>query len=98
MNNHRKLEYENHNGMYVTNISLISAGAILKANEGCLILRLNSLIMNSLSYYYLEKILLSNKVTIDSNKSLVEFININGLKPKPIPIKVKVILIGDYDS
>ena len=92
------VEYENHNGMYVTNISLISAGAILKANEGCLILRLNSLIMNSLSYYYLEKILLSNKVTIDSNKSLVEFININGLKPKPIPIKVKVILIGDYDS
>ena len=92
------IEYENHNGMYVTNISLISAGAVLKANEGCLILRLNSLIMNSLSYYYLKKILLSNKVTIDSNKNLVEFININGLKPKPIPIKVKVILIGDYDS
>ena len=92
------VEYENHNGMYVTNISLISAGAVLKANEGCLILRLNSLIMNSLSYYYLKKILLSNKVTIDSNKNLVEFININGLKPKPIPIKVKVILIGDYDS
>ena len=92
------IEYENHNGMYVTNISLISAGAILKANEGCLILRLNSLLMNPSSYYYLEKILLSNKVSIDSNKNLVEFININGLKPKSIPINVKVILIGNYEA
>lgn len=91
-------EYENHNGIYTTNLSLISAGAILKANEGCLILRLNSLAMNPSSYYYLEKILLSNTVTIDSNKSMVEFININGLKPKSIPIKVKVILIGDYNA
>ena len=90
------IEYENHNGMYTTNISLISAGSILKANEGCLILRLSSLAVNNLSYYYLKKILLSNKVSFDTNKSYLEFININGLKPKSIPIKLKVILIGDW--
>lgn len=92
------IEYENHNGMYTTNISLISAGSILKANEGCLILRLSSLAVNTLSYYYLKKILLSNKVSFDTNKSYLEFININGLKPKPIPVKFKVILIGDYET
>ena len=92
------IEYENHNGMYTTNISLISAGSILKANEGCLILRLSSLAVNTLSYYYLKKILLSNKVSFDTNKSYPEFININGLKPKPIPVKFKVILIGDYET
>lgn len=92
------IEYENHNGMYTTNINLITAGSILKANEGCLILRLNSLAANPLSYYYLKKILLSGYVSFDSNKSYMEFININGLKPKPISIKVKVILIGDYES
>ena len=92
------IEYENHNGMYTTNISLISAGSILKANEGCLILRLSSLAVNNLSYYYLKKILLSNKVSFDTNKSYLEFININGLKPKSIPIKLKVILIGDYET
>ena len=84
--------------MYTTNISLISAGSILKANEGCLILRLSSLAVNNLSYYYLKKILLSNKVSFDTNKSYLEFININGLKPKSIPIKLKVILIGDYET
>ena len=92
------IEYENHNGMYTTNISLINAGAILKANEGCLILRLSSLAVNTLSYYYLKKILLSNKVSFDTNKSYLEFININGLKPKPIPVRFKVILIGDYET
>ncbi|CAM2076391.1 MAG: AAA family ATPase [uncultured Clostridium sp.] len=92
------IEYENHNGMYTTNISLISAGSILKANEGCLILRLSSLAVNTLSYYYLKKILLSNKVSFDTNKSYLEFINISGLKPKPIPVKFKVILIGDYET
>ena len=92
------IEYENHNGMYTTNISLISAGSILKANEGCLILRLSSLAVNNLSYYYLKKSLLSNKVSFDTNKSYLEFININGLKPKSIPIKLKVILIGDYET
>lgn len=92
------IEYENHNGMYTTNISLISAGSILKANEGCLILRLSSLAVNNLSYYYLKKILLSNTVSFDTNKSYLEFININGLKPKSIPVKFKVILIGDYET
>ncbi|MEN8078195.1 AAA family ATPase [Clostridioides difficile] len=92
------IEYENHNGMYTTNISLISAGSILKSNEGCLILRLSSLAVNNLSYYYLKKILLSNTVSFDTNKSYLDFININGLKPKSIPVKFKVILIGDYET
>ena len=92
------IEYENHNGMYTTNISLINAGSILKANEGCLILRLSSLAVNNLSYYYLKKILLSNMVSFDTNKSYLEFININGLKPQPIPVKFKVIIIGDYET
>ena len=51
-----------------------------------------------MSYYYLKKILLSNTLSFDTNKSYLEFININGLKPNPIPVKVKVIIVGDYES
>ena len=92
------IEYENHNGAYTTDISLINAGSILKANEGCLILRLSSLATNPLSYYYLKKILLSNTLSFENNKSYMEFINVSGLKPSPIQVKVKVIIIGDYES
>lgn len=91
------IEYENHNGVYTTDISLVTPGAIIKANEGCLILRLSALANNQYSYYCLKKTLLSNKVSYDTSKNYVELLSINGLKPEPIPVKVKVILIGDYN-
>lgn len=92
------MEYENHNGVYTTDISLINAGTLLKANGGCLIIRISSLATNSYSYYHLKKALITNKITYDISKSYVEVISISGLKPQPIPIDVKVILIGDQET
>lgn len=92
------VEYENHNGNYSTDLSLITPGSILLANEGCLIVRLSQLIANNASYYYLKKSLMSGKVNLDSSRSYLEVLSINGLKPKPIPIKVKVVIVGDYES
>lgn len=92
------IEYENHNGVYTTDISLINPGTLLKANGGCLIVRVSSLANNSYAYYHLKKALISNKITYDNSKSYVEVISINGLKPQPIPIDVKVILIGDQET
>ena len=92
------LEHENHNGVYKTDISLINAGSILKANGGCLIIRMNSLATNGYAYYYLKKALMTNKVTYDASKAYLEIISINTLKPEPIPIDVKVILIGDMET
>ncbi|WP_459480373.1 AAA family ATPase [Clostridium saccharoperbutylacetonicum] len=92
------IEYRNSNGGYSTDISLISAGSLLKANEGCLILRMSSLISSGLSYYYLKKALIHGKVSYNYTRSYLEVISIAGLKPEPIPINLKVILIGDYES
>ena len=92
------IEYENHNGLYSTDLSLINPGSMLQANEGCIIIRLNQLAMNNYSYYYLKKTLMSGKVSIDSSRGYLDIISINGVKPKAVPIDVKVILIGDYES
>lgn len=92
------IEYENHNGLYSTDLSLINPGSMLQANEGCIIIRLNQLAMNNYSYYYLKKTLMSGKVNIDSSRGYLDIISINGVKPKAVPIDVKVILIGDYES
>lgn len=92
------VEYENHNGVYTSDISLISPGSLLLANEGCIILRLSQLIMNGYSYYYLKKTLMNGKVSIDSSRSYLDMLSINGLKPKAIPVNVKVVIIGDYES
>lgn len=92
------IEYESQNGNYITDLSFITPGSLLEANEGCVIIRLNRLIQNSNSYYYLKKALMSGKLNFDSNRNYLELLSINGLKPEPIPISVKVIIIGDYES
>lgn len=92
------LEYENNNGVYTTEISLINPGSLIKANGGCLILRMSSLASNVYSYHNLKKSLITNKITYDASKSYMELISINGLKPESIPINVKVILIGDQET
>ncbi|MGL4774101.1 MAG: AAA family ATPase [Clostridium sp.] len=92
------VDYENQNGTYLTDLSLINPGSILKANEGCLILRLSQLINNGYSYYYLKKMLMTGKVNLDTSKSYLELFSINPIKPKPISFKCKIILIGDYES
>jgi predicted ATP-dependent protease len=92
------IEYENHNGTYVTDVSLITGGSLLQANEGCLIVRANSLLNHPSSYYYLKNTLLSEKVKFDYNRGYLELLSLGGLKPDPININVKVILIGDYET
>ena len=92
------IEYENHNGSYSTELSFITPGSLLLANQGCLIIRLSQLIINNASYYYLKKSLMAGNINIDTARSYLDILSINGLKPKAIPIKLKVILIGDYES
>lgn len=92
------IEYENNNGSYSTDLSLIHPGSILLANEGCIIIRLNQLVLNSFSYYSLKKTLVTGKVQIDTSRNYLDILSINGLKPKNIKVNIKVILIGDYES
>lgn len=90
------MEYENKNGAYSSDISLIKSGSLLKANQGCLILRANDLLNNQSAYHYLKKSLMGEKINFDYNKGYLELLSLSGLKPQTIDIKAKVILIGDY--
>ena len=92
------IDYENRGNTYVTDVTQIKAGSLIMANEGCLILRLNSLFNGVNVYYYLMKALFTGKVSYDFNKSYLEVLSLNGLTPEPIPLNTKVILIGDYAS
>lgn len=92
------IEYENRNGSYFTDTSLIKGGALHRANEGCLILRASSLLSNPSAYYYLKKSLISGKVDLDYSRNYIELLSLSGLKPEPVKIKEKVIMIGDYET
>ncbi|KHD38279.1 ATP-dependent protease [Clostridium acetobutylicum] len=92
------IEYQNHGGNYVTDVSLIKAGSLLKANEGCVIIRIKDLIEKPMAYYYLKKVLLNGTVRLDYTKDHLELISLRGLNPEPIQVDLKIILIGDYET
>lgn len=92
------IEYESHNGGYISQLSLITPGNLIMANEGCIIIRLSQLVNNVYSYYCLKKTLITGKASIDSGKNYLDILSISGLKPEAVPVNVKVILIGDYES
>lgn len=92
------MEYENHNGVYTTDVSLIKSGSMLRANEGCLIIKMSNLLNHPSSYYYLKKTILTEKIDYNYNKGYFELLSLSTLKPEPIKIREKVILIGDYET
>jgi predicted ATP-dependent protease len=92
------IEYENKNGTYVTDASLIRPGSLLKANGGILVLRVSSLLSNKGAYYYLKKSIISGKVDLNYNRGYLELLSLSGLKPEPIEFNEKIILIGDYST
>ncbi|MBU3180107.1 AAA family ATPase [Clostridium psychrophilum] len=93
------IEYENHKGVYSTDIGFIKSGSLLKANEGCLVIRMNTLASNPLGYLNLKKALLTGEVDVACNIRHYELIALsNTLNPQPISFKTKIILIGDYET
>ncbi|NMM61428.1 AAA family ATPase [Clostridium sp. P21] len=91
------IEYESKNGVYYTDINLIKAGSLLKANGGCIIIRASSLLNNPSSYYHLKKSIMSGKVDLDYNRGYLEFLSLSGLKPEPVKFSEKILIIGDYN-
>ncbi|APM38565.1 AAA family ATPase [Clostridium kluyveri] len=92
------VEYENINGTYTTGVNLIRPGSLLKANGGCLILRVSSLLNNKSAYYYFKKSIISGKIDLNYDRGYLELLSLSGLKPEPIKFNEKIILIGDYNT
>lgn len=89
------MEKEAQFGVLTTDFTLIRAGSVHKANGGYLVLRVEALLQNSLSWDSLKRALTSGKATVEEPAERLGFISIKSLKPEPIPLNVKVILVGN---
>ena len=90
-----KLEYENQYGMLKTDYTMLKSGTIHKANGGYLILQAQDLLTNQPCYDALKKALSIEEISIDNNMDHRSNLVMISLKPEPIPLHLKVILIGD---
>lgn len=90
-----RMEKEAQFGMLTTDFTMIHGGSLHKANGGYLALRVEALLQNPLSWDSLKRALTSGEVTVEEPGERLGFISIKGLKPEPIPLDIKIVLIGN---
>ena len=81
-------------GSAVTNFQMIKAGAIHRANGGYLILDCREVLFNIFTYEALKRCIRNREVKIEDFAEQFRLIATVSLKPQPIPLDCKIVLIG----
>ena len=82
-------------GALVTEFTLIRSGALHQANGGYLIINARKLLMQPYSWEGLKRALRSGDIHIESPGQAYGLISTVALEPQPIPLDVKVVLLGE---
>lgn len=90
-----RVEYETRMGMMSTDFTMIKAGAVHRANGGYLIMNARDVLTNIGAWEALKRILKTQKLFVENLSEQYGMTAMATLKPKPVPIDVKVILIGN---
>jgi lon-related putative ATP-dependent protease len=90
-----KVEHRSEMGALVTDFRLIRSGALLEANGGYLILDMHRVLGRPFVWDALKQALFAKQVRIESPGETWGLVSTTTLKPEPIPLSVKVILIGE---
>jgi lon-related putative ATP-dependent protease len=91
-----KIEYKSHMMSTMTDFTMIKPGAIHKANGGYLILQAKDLLMDPFAWGTLKKALKYKEAVVENIGEQSRYVPTVTLKPQPIPLNVKIILIGSY--
>ncbi|HII95812.1 MAG TPA: AAA family ATPase [Candidatus Methanofastidiosum sp.] len=90
-----RIEKEAQFGMLTTDFTMIRGGSIHKANGGYLVIPAEELVKNLFSYDGLKRALSSEEAIVEEAGERLGFITTKGLRPAPIPLNAKVVIIGN---
>lgn len=89
-----KIEYRSQVLALSTNFTMIKAGAIHRANGGYLILQAKDVLSDPFAWDTLKKALKYRQAVVENIGEQYRLLPTATLRPEPIPLNVKVILIG----
>ncbi|MBO6244074.1 MAG: AAA family ATPase, partial [Clostridia bacterium] len=92
-----KLEYENYFGSLKTDHTMLKSGLLHEANGGYIIFQAKDLLTNGACYEALKKALRVKELSIENTQDQRSSMVMVSLKPEPIPLDLKVILIGNSE-
>lgn len=90
-----RIDHLVHMGTLVSNFTLIRAGALHRANGGFLVLDAVKLLSQPFAWEGLKRALKSGRLRIESLSELIGVTGSVQLEPEPLPLDLKVILIGE---
>ncbi|TXH01764.1 MAG: ATP-binding protein [Rhodocyclaceae bacterium] len=90
-----RIEHHVHMGTLLSNFTLIKAGALHRANGGFLVLDARKLLSEAYAWDGLKRMLRARQIRIESLAELVGLSSTVQLEPEPVPLDLKVILIGE---
>lgn len=90
-----RIEHEAQFGALVTNFTNIKGGALHRANGGYLMVEARDILLKPFAWEALKRALKNNEVRIETMGQEVRAITTKTLEPEPIPLDVKVVVVGD---
>ncbi len=81
-------------GVTSTNFTLIKPGALHRANGGYLVMDARQVLINPFAWDALKRCIRNSEIKIEDVLEQYRFITIVSLKPEPIPLKAKIVMIG----
>jgi lon-related putative ATP-dependent protease len=89
-----KIEKNIEYGIYTTDFKMIKAGALARANGGYLVLNTIDVLRNPQVWDTLKRVLKNQKLFIEDLGEQYSILPTSGLRPEPIALNVKIVLIG----
>ena len=93
-----RIEKESQLGTLTTDFTLIRGGSLHQANGGFLIIRAEQLLRDLNVYEGLKRALKAAEIVIEDLPQRAGYASVRSLAPQPIPLDVKVVLIGDSST
>ena len=90
-----RIEKEAQFGALYTDFSMIKSGSLHRANGGYLVVRIEDLLTNFQSWEGLKRTLRDGKLVIEELGERLGFVATKSLRPEPIPLDIKVVVIGE---
>ncbi len=92
-----KQEYKVRFGALVTDFTMLRPGALHRANGGYLVLNIADVLRQPMAWEVLKRCLKTGEIVIEDipQQLGLGFFPTAGLRPQPIPLDVKVVLIGE---
>ena len=90
-----RVEHRAEMGALVTDFRMIRGGALHQANGGYLVLDIHRLLSRPFVWDALKQALLAKRLRIESPGEAYGWVSTTTLKPEPIPLDIKVVLVGE---